>query len=222
MSSLVPLRVEWRLATSWCPPPLGLHLDGLLAWAMVQQATADGEVIDQYDAILDALPLGRYETSSGWVWQASLIRGMNVRGSERRHMTTKTASEDFAHRMQDGRVVGKPLTTIDTVRGPYKNDSFWYTVEHASRCVAYCLGDPERIAPLLDHITHIGKRVRLDHGRVAPVDGLPARIVVDDEATARWRDRNMPEPGNGHQPMVGRLRPPYWVGEGMTTVWRPL
>jgi len=199
-----------------------MHLDGLIAWAMKEAALADGQILDSYDGILADLPFGKHESPSGWTWQASFIRPVAVRGSERRYMTTKTAVASFAERMHDGRIVGKPLSTIDTVRGPYKNDAFWYTIEHVDRCVAYCIGDPERIAPLLDHVTHLGKRARLDHGRIAPQDGMPALIEEDEAALTLWRQRNMPEPENGHQPIVGRLQPPYWMGEGCSTVWRPL
>lgn len=222
MSELIPLRIEWAIATPWCPPAGGLHLDGLIAWAMVQEAEAEGQVFDNYDALLADLPFGKHETAAGWVWQASLVQPVEVKGSERRYMTTKTASAEFAERMLDGRILGKPLTHIDTVRGPYKNDAFWYTIEHVDRCVAYCIGDPQRIAPLLDHITHLGKRARLDHGRIEPQDGTLALMVKDEHAMTRWRQRHMPEQEKGHQPVMGRLRPPYWQGEGSIPVWRPL
>lgn len=219
----LPLRIEWELATPWCPSYHGVHLDGLVAWAMVQEAVTDDTPPPDYDAILADLPFAKYESPNGWVWKASLLRPTAVLGSERRYMTSKTASAEFATRMHDGRIAGKPLTTIDTVRGPYKNDAFWYTIEHVERIVAYCVGDPERIAPLLGQVTHLGKRARLDHGRIAPVDGMLAQIHEDPEALELWRNRNMPEAQNGHhQPVTGRLRPPYWMGEGAQVVWRPL
>lgn len=220
--NVLPLRIEWALATPWCPPPQGLHLDGLIAWAVVQQLQVDGAMPATYEEAIADLPFEKYESPEGWVWKASMVRPVEVKGSERRYMTTKTASAEFAERMHSGAIDGKPLTTVDTVRGPYKNDAFWYTAEHADRLVAYCIGDPERIVPLLDHVTHIGKRMRLDHGRVAPVDGMLATVVEDESALNLWRQRNMPAPDNGHQPVMGRLQPPYWMGEGTTMVWRPL
>lgn len=215
---MTPLRIEWSLATPWCPPAGGIHLDGLIAWAMVQEAEAEGVAFASYEEILADLPFAKHETEAGWVWQASFLRPVAVKGSERRYMTAKTPSQDFAERMLDGRISGKPLSKVDTVRGPYKNDAFWYTIEHVDTLVAYCVGDPERIAPLLGHITHIGKRPRLDHGRV---DGDPV-LVEDAQAAKLWRNRHMPEPENGHEPAIGRLIPPYWMGEGATTIWRPL
>lgn len=222
MSTPLPLRLEWTLATPWCPPSYGLHLDGLVAWAIVQQAIQDGGVPASYDELLGELPFDVFVTDNGWVWKASLIQPIRVLGSERRYMTSKTAVEPFAQRMIEGHIEGNPLKTIDTVRGLYKNDAFWYTIEHVEKLVAYCIGDPERITPLLDHVTHLGKRTRMDHGRAQPVEGFLVRIVEDDTALNLWRQRNMPMPFKGHQPIMGRLRPPYWKGEDATMVWRPL
>jgi CRISPR type IV-associated protein Csf3 len=223
MNNLLPLRLEWELATPWCPTALGLHLDGLIGLAAFQQALQEGTVPEGHEEILADLPFGKHEEPDGWVWQASLIRPIKVLGSQRQYMTTKTSVQDFAERMHSGGIVEKPLTTVDTVRGPYKNDAFFYTVEHVHKMVAYCIGDPERIAPLLDYVTHLGKRARLDHGRIATDEnGMLVHIEEDPEALNQWQNRHMPSPYNGHVPVTGRLHPPYWKGEGMKMVWRPL
>lgn len=216
-TAYLPLRITFDVVTPWCPPALGLHLDGLIGWALVKEAESEGRFIEDYDAVLADLPFDRHETPSGWVWKASFVRPTHVHGTELRYMTAKTATEEFARRMVAGTIEGKPLTTIDTVRGPYKNAAEFYHIEHVDRCVAYCVGDPERIAPLLDQITHLGRRARLDHGRIGSF-----AVDEDEQAVTLWRQRHMPEPENGHQPIMGRLQPPYWMGEGRTHVWRPL
>lgn len=221
MAEHLPLRIEWKLATPWCPPARGLHLDGLIAWALLQSFEREGCTPENFDEVLHDLPFAKCETGAGWVWKASFVTAEGLHGSERRYITAKTAVLEFAERMHDGRVEGKPLKDIDTMRGPYKNDAFWYTVEHADRCVAYCVGDPERITPLLDEVTHLGKRGRLDHGRIDPQQGMQARIEEDPMALEHWRRRHLPEPLPGYVPVVGRLHPPYWRGEGETAVWRP-
>lgn len=225
----LPLRIEWRIATPWCPPPMGLHLDGLIGHALVQEAEANGREFLTYDALLAELPFERHEAAAGWCWKASLVRPSAVHGSERRYMTSKTAGLGLAERMVDGGISGRALKSIDTVRGPFKNDAFWYTVEHVPACHAWCVGDPERIASLLDRITHLGKRSRLDHGRIALRDrsdaqegGLDFDIIEDADALVHWQERVMPEPLEGYAPVVSRLQPPYWKGEGVTQAWRPL
>ncbi len=212
-----PLRITWKLATSWCRPARGLHLDGLLAWALVQEALHAGRVFETFEEIICTLPLEKHTVGADWCWKASLIMPTGLRGVEMRYMTAKTNLADFAEKMTDGSILGKPLTTIDTVRGAYKLDAFWYSTEHADGCEAWCVGDPERITALLDHVHHLGKRGRLDHGRIE-------LWSVDEDAAAaeKWRLRAMPEPEDGFIPAVGRLQPPYWKGEGTRPIWMPI
>lgn len=210
-----PLRIEWRLATPWSPNQMGLHLDGLIAWAIKEEFEHE-RVPFTFESLLADLPFAKHVGQFGWVWQASLVQPQSRAGIERRYMTSKTSVQRLAELGQAGRLEGRVLKNIDTVRGPYKNDAFWYTLEHVDHCIAWCVGDPERIAPLLDRITHLGKRGRLDHGRVASFD-----LHEDETALDRWRERVMPEPIEGYVPTTGRLTPPYWMGEGQTAVWRP-
>lgn len=213
---MVPLRIEFALQTPWCPPHQGLHLDGLIAWALVQIAQGQGEPVE-YQAILDALPFERHTTPLGWVWKASLLRPTRTLARERRYMTARTAVDDMAERMRSGEIQGRAVTRIDTQRGLFKNEANWYTVEHVERVVGWCIADPDQIAQALDVITHIGRLSRLDHGRVGP------DVVLEEDplALTRWAERHMPEPGDGLVPVHGRLHPPYWMGEETTHVWRP-
>lgn len=225
----IPLRIDWTIATPWCPPALGLHLDGLLAYAVVQEAERDGRQFEAYDELLSELPFERHESGAGWCWKASLLKPVTVRGSERVYMTAKTATQSMAEAMVDGQITGRSIKSIDTVRGPFKNDAFWYTIEHVDKIQAWCIGDPERITELLSLITHLGKRSRLDHGRIALRDhsaddegGLDFHVVEDSQARDRWTRRYMPEQVDGYVPVQGRLQPPYWQGEGAGLCWRPL
>lgn len=218
MDAALPLRIDWTLVTPWCPPALGLHLDGLIGFAMLEEAEAKNRSFTSYDELLAELPFARHESLAGWCWKASLVRPAAVLGSERRYSTAKTSTAALAARTANGQIVGRPLTAIDTVRGPFKNDEIWYTLEHVEQCSAWCVGDPDRIVSLLDYITHLGKRGRLDHGRI---DMDQTHVVEDATALTRWQERQMPEPLHGYVPIVGRLQPPYWQGEGAGIVWRP-
>lgn len=224
----IPLRIEWRLDTPWCPPSLGLHLDGLIGYAVKEEAEADGRQVSDFQELLADLPFEKHDTPAGWVWKASLVRPTRILGTERRYQTAKTASQQLAERTVDGGIRGRPLTKVDTVRGAFKNDAFWYTLEHAPTLEAYCVGDPERILSLLDRITHIGKRGRLDHGRVAlrqrsdtQEAGLDFTVEEDGEANDKWKHRAMPEQIEGYVPVACRLTPPYWAGEHARLCWRP-
>lgn len=213
---MIPLRVQFSLTTPWCPTQQGLHLDGLIAWAMTQEADHHGRTYT-HEEILADLPFAQYQGEFGTVWQASMVLPAEVLGSERRYMTSKTAERALMERSLAGQIEGRPINKVDTVRGPFKNDALWYTIQDVPRCDAWCVGDPDRIAGLLDYITHLGRRGRLDHGRVEHVE-----MHEDAEALERWKLRYMPEPVVGYAPVIARLTPPYWMGEGTTTVWRPI
>lgn len=224
----IPLRIEWNLSSPWCPPAQGLHLDGLIGYALKQEAESTGRAFASFDELLADLPFQRHETASGWVWKASLVAPETVLGTERRYMTSKTATQGLAERTVDGLILGRPLSKIDTVRGVFKNDAFWYTLEHAPKLVGWCVGDPERLSALLDRITHVGKRGRIDHGRVALRErsdtseaGLDFTIDEDETALEKWKLRHMPEPIDGYVQIAARLLPPYWAGEDQQVCWRP-
>lgn len=225
----LPLRIDWSIATPWCPPALGLHLDGLIGYAVVQEAERDGRQFASHDELLADLPFAKHEAGNDWCWKASLLQPVTVRGSERVYMTAKTASQPMAEAMVDGKITGRKIKSIDTARGQFKNDAFWYTIEHIDQIQAWCIGDPERITELLSLITHIGKRSRLDHGRVALREqsdddegGLAFSVVEDPRAEELWQRRYMPDPVADYVPVHGRMRPPYWQGEGARVCWRPL
>ena len=224
----IPLRIDWAIATPWCPPAMGLHLDGLIGYAVVQEAERDGREFSSHDELLTDLPFAKHEVDGDWCWKASLLAPVNVLGSERIYMTAKTASQSMAEAMVDGKITGRKIKSIDTVRGLFKNDAFWYTIEHVDKIQAWCVGDPERITELLSLITHIGKRARLDHGRIAMRDqseddegGLAFDVVEDAQALELWKRRYVPMAVEGYVPVQARVRPPYWQGEGARVCWRP-
>jgi len=212
---MVPLRIDWTLSTPWCPS-LSFHLDGLIGFALVQEALVEGRKFT-YESILEELPFEKHHTNSGWVWKASMIRPLESQGLERRYMTAKTNVAELVARTAEQKFSGRPLAKIDMLRGEFKPDAFWYTLEHAEQFRAWCIGDPDRLNALLNHITNLGKHARLDEGRVHSFN-----VEEDEEAQRHWMERNMPEPVADYAAAVGRLRPPYWMGEGATTVWRPL
>jgi len=213
---MIPLRVEFHLVTPWCPTQQGLHLDGLIAWAMTQEADHAGRAYT-HEEILADLPFEKYAGEFGSVWTASLVLPAQVHGAERRYLTSKTAGAELMQRSLAGQIEGRPVNNVDTVRGVFKNDALWYTLQDVSLCIAWCVGDPDRIAGLTDYITHLGRRGRLDHGRIDHI-----ALHEDPEAGERWKLRYMPEPVAGYAPVQARLTPPYWMGEGQTTVWRPI
>lgn len=228
----VPLRIQWELATPWHPPALGLHLDGLLAHAVVQRKMADLDATDESQAkltfadLIRDLPLSRFETDGGtqgdrWVWMASLLQG-DVVGSERRYMTTKTPVQSIADLTAEGLLSKKGGSKVDTVRGPYKAGSMHITLQHVKTLTAWCVGDPDQIADLLGDIHALGGKTRLGHGRILEKAGQLFTMDEDAEAFEHWKRRLMPIEMPGYASVIAPLRSPYWARDTAVPAWAPV
>ncbi|WP_186214762.1 type IV CRISPR-associated protein Csf3 [Burkholderia gladioli] len=218
-----PLRITWRLDTPWVPPAKGLHLDGLIAHALVQRALQDEQSLSDdasFDSLLADLPFERHEGANGWCWKASLLQ-VSVIGSERRYMTTKTPSQSIAEWTALGVISPKGGAKVDTVRGLYKAGAMHYPLEHVDTIHAWCVGDPDVIADLLSDIPALGLKTRLGHGRLTETDGMRFEMNEDAQAMTNWTLRNMPDEIDGYLPVAGPLRSPYWLRSAEQIVWRP-
>jgi CRISPR type IV-associated protein Csf3 len=216
-----PLRIEWTLDTPWCPPANPIHLDGLIAWAKVDRAIANGEAFEDYDEILCDLPFAKHETPTGWVWQASMLMPGKVSAVERRYLTSKTPVADILSstgKAGEASVIEGGRATIDTQRDYFKPSALHYTLEYVDTITAWCVGDVDEIVELLGRIKTIGKKGRLGHGRIVG----DAKVEIEDYAFEYWKRRLLPEAQDGYFPVNGRLRPPYWKGNDTGVVWRPL
>lgn len=244
-----PLRITINLATPIVESDQPRHLDGLVAWAMFQEAQADGSFTG-YDELHDSLPFEREERPEGWVYKASFLAEMGRSGLSQRWLSRKFWQEGFAAAFAEGNlIVGAggavgvptdPMTAvprpkqgpidkqllqtgvaagkIDTARNHQKAAGFLYPVAHVDRLVAFCVGNKEIIERLLvRHVTHVGKRFRLQHGQVRS-------IQVDDDPTARflWSQRFLPwQERDDDVPTECPMRPPYWKRPLAVTGFRP-
>lgn len=212
------LQIDCLLATPWCPPAHGLHLDGLLAWSLVQDAVAARTNATDYDSIISDLPLEKHESG---VWCASMLTPVGWLGQERRYMTAKTPVESMARYIGAGAVDTKGGAGIDTVRGPAKNGQFFITLEYVQGLRAWCVGDVDAVKDLLSRIDSVGVKSRIGFGTLRPFDdGLLWRVTPSAEAAEGWKRRNAPVRllDESHQ-AVGSWRAPYWRGTDL--IWRP-
>ncbi len=221
-----PLRIEFKLVGPWSPPAYGVHFDGLIAHAVVRDAlrtasvSAPGEE-RQYDHLICDLPFEKYESEAGWCWKASKLQVIGFHGQQRRYLTAKTPVNDMARAIGDGIVEAKGGSIIDTVRGIGKNAALYYTLEHAEELHAWCIGDKEALESLLLEIDGIGVKTRLGHGALAPFeDGRLFRVVADESATTRWKNRNAPDKlEDTMYPGIGSTHSPYWTNKSYC--WMP-
>jgi len=213
-----PLRIDCHLATAWCPPAFGLHLDGLIGFAAVDEATAHRPDAPDYDTILADLPFARHDSG---VWCASMFSVVNFAGQERRYLTQKTDVITMSMMIDRQVVETAGGSIIDTQRGPFKNGQAYYTVEHVQGLRAWCVGDPERILDLLTRITAVGVKNRIGLGTLLPFDETGELWKITEDATAheRWKRRSAPVALTTEAlPAVGAWRPPYWGGNDR--IWR--
>lgn len=220
-----PLRIEFQLSGPWCPPQGGVHLDGLVAWAVKEEALRNlsaGAQTD-YETIISDLPFEKYEHDNGWCWKASKLAVIGYQFQERRYLTAKTPATDMALAIANGVVEEKGGSYIDTVRGLGKNAALYYTLEHAQGFQAYCIGDYDALHELLQEIHAIGVKTRLGHGSLRPFnDGHLFRITRDPAAQENWKRRNAPARlVEDMIPAVGSMRPPYWQSKGYCWVPAP-
>lgn len=224
-----PLRIEFRLCTPWSPPSYGVHMDGLLAHMVVQESlraaqpdmllNPDNEL--DYASLISDLPLEKYESEEGWCWKASKLKPIGYLGQERRYLTAKTPVYAMARAIVDGVVESKGTSIIDTQRNFTKNSAMYYTLEHITGLHAWCIGDKDALTDLLSPLRAIGVKTRLGHGSlVAYEDGSYVRIVEDEEALTKWKNRNLPDRlQDDMYPGIGTIHPPYWKNKSYC--WMP-
>lgn len=216
---MVPLRIECKLSTPWAPPAIALHLDGLIAWSLVEAARATRADEPDYASIIADLPFQRHESG---VWCASVFSVVNYHGQERRYLTAKTPIEHMASMIQKGFIEEGGPSTFDTVRGPLKAGQGYFNLEHAEGLRAWCIGDPDLILDALARVTAVGIKTRSGFGTLLPyAEGELWRVEEDPQAEDLWKHRCAPvQLTEDMMQGTGAFQPPYWRATG--TVWRPL
>lgn len=169
--------------------PGRLPLDGPLAWAA---AVAGGLPPITPDHAPDVdLPLARWEEAGAWGWCAS-----SARYEVERWISVDLRRRPATAAMARYTTVGKHHLGL----GPHKARNVIYEAAwvRTIRWDVDCT-DRERLASLLDRITHLGSHTAIGYGHVAAWTIEPA--VGPDG----WRKRPMPTPG-----ATVAVRPPYW------------
>lgn len=228
-----PLRLTWQLATPIATSAYPIHLDDLVAYAQTQLKLRmaehnphdEGQV---RDLALD-LPLGKETRGDASVWQASALMPPDdaLISHGMRFWTSKTDSYDYAQRFAKGQLAlrGKPETLkpyglqINTQGGLLKNGYKFYGIKRIPSLQAWCIGEPDALAELLDPamgspLMWIGARGRSGHGRITSFE-----MVEDPAAEQMWEHRSLPWPHAGGVQMRLATHPPYWDAENQRTAW---
>lgn len=233
---MLPLRLTWELASPVACTGYPIHLDDLVAFAktqiglrMAEQLGPDAQT-GSIRRFAQTLPLERESRDGEWVWKASALVPVDQDlGASRgmRFWTRRTDPFDYANRFDQGGLAlrGKPgalkpyALKIDTARGLLKNGYKFYSVKHVTAMQAWCIGDPDELAELLDPgqgspVAWIGARGRSGLGRIKSFS-----MVEDPQAHQCWFKRSMPWPYDDAVPMELSVRPPYWDRENARQAW---
>ena len=202
---MTPLRITWKLATSVIVPDAPIHLDSLLSWARVDEATQTGEArpLDlQHD-----LPLERFTTPSGWCFKASWIDFKWAGEPRLFHYARRSDPTEFAEAFDDGLLRNKPGWS--GASGSTKGYSLVLQERLASHATAYAIGDEDGIRELLKRVPSVGKLRRMSKGLIMHVE-----VEEIERSACHWGMRNLPmdaeEQDERCATAAGCLRAPYW------------
>lgn len=214
-NGMVPFRVRWRLDRPMVATDRPIALDGLIAWARVEEEKAARPQAGDDDLARAAqdLPLARFGDGDDWVWRASWLHAAPRLEKTSSFWTRKTDVAAFARDIaHGGRGVFAPkrfLGAINLGSGPLKLYAQRDVVQWMEFVEAWGVGDPDRVRALLERVTALGPKRRNSYGRIR-------RMLVEPfpDAARLWRWRPLPVGGagdaKGYAMAVDRLRPPYW------------
>ena len=199
-----------------------IHLDGLLAWCVMDEATAAGSDDPWADAENLGSILGVESGAADWVWQASALHfmpsGERVMASFTRRADPGAFMEDMDRHVM---AMKRQRGVLNTSSGQERAYHVVYPFQWMDRCEAWCIGDADRIRDLLARLPAIGKMARNGYGSIESFS-----VEYDESAEWRWRVRALPmdvpmAESIEYVPAIQCLRPPYWRKMNRTAVMEP-
>jgi len=192
-----------------------LALDGLLAWCVVHEATHGRGLPNAEDGYDIPLPLAcLWRSHEGFpLWAATQFWPSGHAYDDVSYYHKKAQRGEWT-RTKRGRF------TITNMTGRYVERRVPMPTHLANHWVAWCLGNPEEIARLLEMLTHIGKRRAAGYGEIRQwvilsasefspirngvlVRAIPAAAVPEMEG---WPSGIIP----AGQPVLVGWTPPLW------------
>ncbi len=180
-------------------PSEPIHLDALLAWALMPFHRAKGSQAPTRDEqpIDVPLPLDRWHAGEVWGWKASALYPEGI---------TAESMQYWRKKFRQSRIEvtqGSP----NIQNGTYREYNTPLPLLLCHRMVAYAVGDRGRVEQVLrKHIKCLGKKNAYGKGRVldvkAEVFDYDWSVFCNDKPTRYYPDDN--------GPLLVRPRPPYW------------
>lgn len=249
--TFTPLRVVFELAAPVIPADrFGQHLDGLLAYAVVQDALLhdrDTLLSAGYDRLTaDCLPKVIATDPSG-VYQASMLDFAKEGCDHLIGMTRRTEDygialakdnfdRNYHRRYEDFYVADAPMVADFPKSGASRSPkslrmdkinlasgehrNFQFFLPAFQARYATAWCIGDKSAIQ----SLLSRHIKSIGRKGAAGFGAVKRITVEDDTDAHenWKRRNMPSEIEGYSPVVGNLAPPYWKAENRQVVWVPV
>ena len=222
------LKVTFKLASPlFLDSEYPIHLDALLAFALVQELEDKGDD-DCWAKADEALsPVLARSVGEEWVWKASklfmspvssILLSNQIRRSDPEmyfddfHSESNPSGVWVSGFMKSGadRLINPDTFKINTASGQQRGYQWLAASQWVSEITAYAVGDIVAVEYYLNtYIHHIGKVGRNGFGRVSSVEVVP-HACEDD-----WRLRVLPlgergKAGAVYAPVQACIRAPYW------------
>ena len=229
---MTPLEITFEMAGGEVSPPQHpLHLDALLAYAMVRSRMDPSDPdaptsVEDLERIGRNLPLELETRGCDSVWKASALHYEGVMGRDSRFLIRSVDVEDFARAIYRREVKFGKLDLddnpdgdrkVNTKSGPYRSHQEFYPVAVVRQIKAWCYGDRDGIEDLLGLITHIGPYRRTGLGEVR---GFRVEQCAEEVAD-RWVRRFMPWAMDGYARIYAACEAPYWEPKNRREAWCP-
>lgn len=214
----VPFRVDFHACAPVQMDYMSTHLDGLIAWAYLQEQMAaftKGEIdvppnpADVNSELYCALPLKQ----ENGVYCSSMILPQEILGSSTRYFTRSSDATVLASIAIDDRETRcgvirnqSRMNKIETARGELKTYLMQEQLCHSPVFCAYGIGEIGKVADLLQrHVYGLGKNRAKGFGSLSRIE-----VFDDEDALEYWKLRALPEKGEGTVSVITPTRPPYW------------
>lgn len=209
-----PLKVTFRFSSPVVmDSEYGIHLDGLLAWAVADEAERFGSSSAWEDAqdLHYLLEKAEDADSGEWVWKASQV--IFQPASERFffNMIRKADPLTYLEGIDAGHIhQRRERSYIDTQSGSLRAYQLLAPYQWMEKAECWCIGDQEAIQEHLAHVTSLGKMRRNGYGALASIVVEP-----DPAAITLWKLRTLPvgmtgAPGHQYAETLQCLSAPYW------------
>jgi CRISPR type IV-associated protein Csf3 len=218
-----------------------IHLDALLAAAVVKEAEGNG--LENAWSQGDVLPLATYANNiSNWGWKASRLIFTPAAPRELVNMQRKSDPEAFYRDFDEGlwgfpaaasnkktqdndgsvALLDKTPPKINTQSGQFRAYQYYVSTQWMEKAEAWCICDKAEVSRLLNTLTHVGKMGRNGWGLISGIT-----VEKCPEAEIKWALRVLPPEVEGvegvdYAPVMSPPRAPYWKKQACVEMREPV